>query len=455
MAGATTTTRTAVREIERLRVSPPPGSVSSTDIELSYFDVIWVGVDPVTRLFFFRLPDALSTHEFRYSHFPALAEALSLALEIFFPLAGRLASSPDDPDDFVISYVDGDSVPLTLAESASPEHFETLIGNQMRGVEELHPLVPVLPAEEPDRKPLLALQVTVFPGSGVCLGIAVHHAVADGTGTVGFVKSWASIFKAGGDASVVKTIPSFDRAVVGYLRQLKRDFVDLMKRVATPKGADHEPAQPVRLVLATFVLTRSHLEKLRDLVSSSGRDVGARPSTFQLTYAYTWVCAVEARRLSERETVHAAFVADLRTRVRPPVPDNFFGNCIGAIFAEGSGAELSGKIGIAVGSELIHRATREAEKDPMRDALSWVTGLMERSSKRVLSVAGSPRLRVYETDFGWGPPMKVEILSILNGGAISLAENRDEHGGVEIGFGGPQPEVELFASVFQEGLRCL
>ncbi|KAG9451164.1 hypothetical protein H6P81_011129 [Aristolochia fimbriata] len=62
----------------------------------------------------------------------------------------------------------------------------------MRDAGELHPHVPALPEEPDGKQPLLALQVTVFPGSGVCVGIVVHHTATDGTG------------------SVAKTVPSFD-----------------------------------------------------------------------------------------------------------------------------------------------------------------------------------------------------------------------------------------------------
>ncbi|XP_068638397.1 phenolic glucoside malonyltransferase 2-like [Aristolochia californica] len=447
-------TTSAVKELQRLCVSPPPGSVASATIELSFFDVIWLIVHPVKRLFFFHLP--VSTDDFRDSHFPALTEALSLALKIFYPLAGTLTHSPDDPDDPIICYVDGDSVPLTLAESNGD--FARLSGDQMRDVEELHPLVPALPEQEdPERKPLLALQVTLFPGSGVCIGITVHHSVADGSSSIRFMKSWASIFKAGGDTTVVKPLPSFDRSVVGELQQLRRDFLDYIKRIEIPESSNNPVAERVpvgRVVLATFVLTRFQIQKLRDLVSSGGRDVGPRPSTFVLTLTYTWLCLIKARGLSERKSVYCGFAADFRTRLRPQVPDTFFGNCIGAIFAEGRTTDLTRGDGLAAGSEVIQRAIREVADEPMRDAGFWIHKFINLRSERLVSVAGSPRIRVYETDFGWGAPRKVEIMSILDGGAISLAESRDEPGGVEIGLGGLQPEVELFASFFEEGLRC-
>ncbi|KAI9082922.1 hypothetical protein K1719_035065 [Acacia pycnantha] len=39
---------------------------------------------------------------------------------------------------------------------------------------------------------------------------------------------------------------------------------------------------------------------------------------------------------------------------------------------------------------------------------------------RIFSAAGSPRFEVYNSDFGWGRPKKVEIVPIDNTGAFSL-----------------------------------
>ncbi|KAG7010981.1 Phenolic glucoside malonyltransferase 1, partial [Cucurbita argyrosperma subsp. argyrosperma] len=40
-------------------------------------------------------------------------------------------------------------------------------------------------------------------------------------------------------------------------------------------------------------------------------------------------------------------------------------------------------------------------------------------------VAGSPRLGVYDIDFGWGRSKKVELASISPNGVFSMAESRN------------------------------
>ena len=73
----------------------------------------------------------------------------------------------------------------------------------------------------------------------------------------------------------------------------------------------------------------------------------------------------------------------------------------------------------------------------------------------VLSVAGSPKFRAYDVDFGFGRPKKVEIVSVTKTGAMSVAESRDEQGGIQIGIGFPKDEMDCFKKCFIDGLKNL
>ncbi|KAK4420500.1 Malonyl-coenzyme:anthocyanin 5-O-glucoside-6'''-O-malonyltransferase [Sesamum alatum] len=57
-----------------------------------------------------------------------------------------------------------------------------------------------------------------IPGRGICIGLTNHHSVGDASSIVGFIKSWASISKHGGDEELLMTqgesLPLFDRALV-------------------------------------------------------------------------------------------------------------------------------------------------------------------------------------------------------------------------------------------------
>ncbi|KAL5787256.1 hypothetical protein ACOSP7_004205 [Xanthoceras sorbifolium] len=69
---------------------------------------------------------------------------------------------------------------------------------------------------------------------------------------------------------------------------------------------------------------------------------------------------------------------------------------------------------------------------------------------RVVTVASSPNFRVYETDFGWGKPKKVEMVHINAYSCFSLAESREEDGGLDIGVVVRRHRLDLFNAIFEQ-----
>ena len=73
--------------------------------------------------------------------------------------------------------------------------------------------------------------------------------------------------------------------------------------------------------------------------------------------------------------------------------------------------------------------------------------------KSVLVVAGSPKLGVYHTDFGWGKPKKSEAAHIESSGSISLSDCRDENGGIEVGLALERIQTNNFFNILEEQLN--
>ncbi|XP_058096644.1 phenolic glucoside malonyltransferase 2-like [Magnolia sinica] len=444
--------RSCLKVLEHCRVAPPPDSVQPTALRLTFFDIIWMQIPPVQRLFFYNFSDPNTT-----TLLSNLKRSLSLALQIFYPLAGNLTHSPETGHHEIL-YADGDSVLLTIAESDSD--FEHLIGSHPRDVTDFHPFAPHLPGSDSLPAPVLSLQVTLFPNSGFCIGISVHHVAADGWTSTHFMKSWASICRTG-DASSIKQLPIYDRTVTNGMDWLTTKHFLEMEKVKAKDCLDalDVKSQP-HAVRATFLLSRAHIERLRSWVATrrvNGSEKDSRLSSFVLTIAYVWVRVVMARGPEDDEKMaHLVFAVDYRARLDPPLPAPYFGNCIGACFAHAVVGELTQEDGVVVAAESIGRAIRGLEGDEvLKGAESWIRRAMELASDRVFSIAGSPRFRIYDTDFGWERPKKVEVLSIEGTGAMSLAESRDEEGGVEIGLALPDYEMNVFDSLFKEGLASL
>ncbi|KAK9122307.1 hypothetical protein Syun_019924 [Stephania yunnanensis] len=455
----------AVKVIEESRISPPQHSTPpATSLPLTFLDVIWVVMPPVKRLFFYEFHH--SNQHFIETVLPHMMKhSLSQALQLFYPFAGHLITP--DPHDSVpeIAYSDGDSITLTVAETDFD--FKRLSAHHARDVTDFFPLVPKLGSQ------LLALQVTLFPNSGITVGITNSHVVADGKITTHFVKYWASLCKLLTHNPLVppplisesSVFPFFDRSVVDdpkgldklYLKQA-REFEELIKSYQVA---------PTDKVRATFVLGSVEIEKLKQWVtseiksrsSSSSSDTAFHVSTFVVVCACVWVCWTKSKRDEDGERLFFGFTGDFRGRLDPPLPEFYFGNCVISCAVEANKRDIIGEDGMVVAAELIGRQIQELNKQSkMEGGETCISNMCSviRSGARGLTVAGSPKFKVYETDFGWGSPRKVEVVSIEDSGAISLSESRDdENGGVEVGLVLSKLEMDCFASQFEETLKSV
>jgi len=72
----------------------------------------------------------------------------------------------------------------------------------------------------------------------------------------------------------------------------------------------------------------------------------------------------------------------------------------------------------------------------------------------MLSVAGSPRFRVYDLDLGFGRPEKVDIVSVAKTGAVAVAESRHSAGGMEVGVSLPRDGMDRFHKCFADAVTA-
>ncbi|KAK8575143.1 hypothetical protein V6N13_033625 [Hibiscus sabdariffa] len=424
--------------LESTRVTPSlnsPNASAPFSLPLTYSDIFWLKFHPVERLFFYPL-NGLTLPRFNSEILPKLKQSLSLTLLHFLPLAGNLKWPSNSPKP-IISYTPSDGVPLTVAESDAD--FNLLSSNGVYEAVELHPLAPELITSD-DSASTIALQITLFPNTGFCVGIAAHHAVLDGKTTTMFIKSWAYICKQGNQENSslpAELTPVLDRSV---LRDPGGVDMIYLKTWLDSMGSDSDTdkkslkilpnkGEAESLVRATVEITREDLKKLRERVLSKLPDTGKdlHLSTFVLTYAYIATCIVRSRGGNGDRDVGCGFTIDCRPLLNPPVPENYFGNC----------NTIKGEL---------------AKARDFLDEDGFVLGVQKggyaEKSLQLFTVAGSPGFGVYGSDFGWGKPLKVVIVSVDKNEAVSLAESIDGSRGVEIGLALQKHEMEIFSSLF-------
>ncbi|XP_074379852.1 malonyl-coenzyme A:anthocyanin 3-O-glucoside-6''-O-malonyltransferase-like [Apium graveolens] len=469
--------------IEHCRISPPPDTVAENSIPLTFFDLLWLNLSPFSRVLFYDFNGTRT--DFAQDLVPKLKTSLSLALQHYFPFAGNLVTPTTYNDGICIStkttirYLDGDSVSLTVAECDAD--FIRLTGNQSRDIDELSCLAPQLSPGfqehslnggcEVQVSSVLAIQVTYFPGQGICIGFTNSHAVADGRTIFNFIRAWGLIAKSSplnlsDDASLYNCsklfkLPFYDRSVIKdpegnlaaiYMSQKEKSYSHVPPILA--------PA-PAKKVRATLVLAQTNIEALKKLVSTKLPRL-PHISSLTVTCGYIWSCLAKVRNAIdstvEDEEQHLMLAVDCRARLDPPVPETYFGNCITSCLITTKNSQLVRERGEGFirATELIGESIyKKLNGGILVGAEMWYEDFKVVKTKwkreRVLGIAGSPNFYFYDTDFGWGRPRKYEFISQK----LSITRCRDVIADIEVGLCLTEDEMVSFSSIFWEGLLKL
>jgi hypothetical protein len=442
--------------------SPAGTALHERSLPLTYLDALWLYAPPVERVFFY--PEATGDDDV----LSRLRDSLSQTLRAFYPLAGRLRRTPGTPNRHEIHYKPGDGVTFTVAEYHGAG-FDELATDDPTEVAKILPLVPALPAGGA----LLALQATTLRG-GLALGVTVHHAACDGVSSTHFLRTWAwaaaACAGAGADAPEP---PVIERALIRNRDDLYDVFTaHRLSGDDDSSGKSLGVVSPdVQQLLATFTLSKEHLQRIKDAVAREAEHRGVpspRSTSIVAAFGFIWHCHVRAKPGSESEAeassgtgsnrAYLLFPADHRARLDPPLPDKYLGNCVGPCFASALRREVAaaGADGLLTACAAVAASIDAAVRGEPR----YWDGIMERvieafsAAELPLTVAGSPRFRVYDTDFGFGRPVKVDVVSVARTGAISVAEARGGDG-MEVGISLPADGMERFRECFADAIACL
>ncbi|KAG9451181.1 hypothetical protein H6P81_011146 [Aristolochia fimbriata] len=444
----------AIKVIDSSSISPSPmGAASSllpnSPLKLSPFDHFMAVYPPMRRVLFYES----STSSFP-SHLQALKRSLSKALQYFPTLAGKLAFSPDSgeleihfSDDVVVpsvTFVEAETTTLDYGRLVKEEEYDDTALDALAPSFDLTAM-PV---------PVMSVQVTRFAGGGMAVGFIVHHAAVDGRALWNFIKYWAEICR-NLDEDVVLQPPSvtFDRSIFNDVRH-ENVLMKELRVSSCSWGVYQNPEDPIH---RTFVLSSSSIQSLKRRASKVGKKL--RVSTFVALGAHVWTCTTKARinevnGTGEEENTCFFYPMDCRSHLPDTGPsiEHYFGNCIKPCRVLAKMRDLIDEDGFSFAVDAIQGGIfREAMEASVNNCHEWPL-LIRDPPRASLYVAGSPRFRVYETDFGWGRPKKVEQAGMRQEGLMTLAAAKGEEGGVQLTILLSPSCMEKFASLFLDGM---
>ncbi|XP_019094363.1 PREDICTED: coumaroyl-CoA:anthocyanidin 3-O-glucoside-6''-O-coumaroyltransferase 2-like [Camelina sativa] len=298
--------------------------------------------------------------------------------------------------------------PLFLKSTGTAD-FNDLKADSAKDIRVLHGVMPKLPPphDSPEgilMRPTSVMQVTIFPGAGICIGNSVTHVVADGVTFTDFMKYWMTLTKSKGKYPAATLL--------------------------LPSPPDHSCRN---IIKDPGEVAKGHFGET--LTEASGKD-GHKDEVF-----------------------HLMINVDCRNRLKyaeaEPIPQTYFLNCMAPGIVSVKKRDLLGHKGVLAASDALTARIRDMlSNDLLKTAPSWGQGVRKWAMSRFqTSVAGAPKLRMYDMDFGSGKPCKMDIANIETGGSIALAESRDGSNGNEIGIALEKKTMDAFAMILQEGIK--
>ncbi|XLT83466.1 hypothetical protein HN873_005219, partial [Arachis hypogaea] len=362
-----------------------------------------------------------------------MRDSLSEILVHYYPLAGRL------------SWTDGGRLELdcnakgVLLLEAESKKSMAEYGDFTPNEPSIKELIPAVDySRQINELPLFLAQVTKFHGGdgGFAVGILFSHPLGDGLAAIRFINSWAKLTR--GAKLDPSELPFLDRTVLkptGPLTQPRFDHPEFKPLPLILGRTDNIEEQKKKTTFALLKLTPEHVQKLKKNananVTANGNgnaphNPSPRPySRFEIISAHIWRCACKARNLEENQPTVVKFNVDIRNRLNPPLPQNYFGNALGPTVTPTCYAKEITTQPISYASQKIREAVNKVSNHEfVKSQMHYVAGFenrwdlirtpyLEKGEYRAdVPFFGNPNIILgswmsmpfYEADFGLGKP---------------------------------------------------
>ncbi|WCJ31237.1 HXXXD-type acyl-transferase family protein [Euphorbia peplus] len=405
-------------------------NTSHTNKALTPWDLQLLLHIPIQKGLLFHLPNPNSSQQNNISSLiQHLKTSLSLTLNFFTPLAGRLAAvNHHDMINFSINsnnagvlFVHASADAITISHLTQSTYIPTVVKSffPLNGMKNLDGI----------SNPLLGVQITELR-DGIFIGCTMNHVVADGSSFWHFFNSWSEISRC---------------HLGGYTHNGVLNISKLPK-FSLPDGVDcivnHIPRSSIEVTCSddyvlpllkerVFHFTRREIAELKSRANS---EMGTNEiSSLQALLTHLWRSITRCRNLDPEEEIGCKLVIGARTRWNPPLPSNYFGNAFQTGTVSLKAKELlENGIGyaawkmnkmVALHSEAkLMTFIKEWRENPK---LMTVGNLLP---KNALLTSSSPRFNVYGNDFGWGKP-----IAVRSGGANKNDGKINIYQGIEDG----------------------
>lgn len=305
------------------------------------------------------------------------------------------------------------------------------------------------------------VQVTHFKCGGAALGVGMQHHVADGASGLHFINSWSDIAR-GLDIAVP---PFIDRTLLRARDPPTPVFSHIEYQPAPPMNPRPPAAAPTvttaskpaadasATAVNIFKFTKQQQGLLKSKLKSSY-------TSYAVLAGHVWRCACIARGLPPDQRTKLYCATDGRTRLRPPLPEGYFGNVIFTATPIADAGEITGADdGLEAAVSRIHAALARMDNEYLRSAVDYLE-LQPDLSKLVrgahtfrcpnIGITSWTRLPIHEADFGWGRPIFMGPGGIAYEGLSFILPSAQGDGSLSIAISLQPGHMERFQKLLYE-----
>ncbi|KAG5048161.1 hypothetical protein AAZX31_04G039600 [Glycine max] len=393
----------AVRRISECFVKPQlPNQVSNQICNLTHWDIAMLSTNYIQKGLLFKKPATtlVDQHHFMENLLEKLKHSLSLTLFHFYPLAGRLVThQTHDPPSYSVSvdcknsdgarfiYATSD---ITISDILAPIDVPPILHSFF----DHHKAV----NHDGHTMSLLSIQVTELVDA-VFIGCSMNHVVGDGTSYWNFFNTWSQIFQSQSHALGHEyDVPIHNRwfpkdcAPPINLPFIHHD--EIISRYEAPKLRER-----------IFHFSAESIAKLKAKANSESNTT--KISSFQSLSALVWRSVTRARSPPNDQRTTCRLAANNRSRMEPPLPQEYFGNSVHVVSAETTTGELL-ENGIGWAAWKLHMAVANYNNGVVLQSLKvWLESPFVIQMGRFFDpycvmMGSSPRFNVYGNEFGMG-----------------------------------------------------
>lgn len=432
----------------------------TTVLHLSPFDQA-IGRIYVRKLYCFEFPDSTR----RVEAVETLQHGISVAVARWPFLTGMVGPAKESPRRNAVDLVyrtgsDGEPVRdiLTIRTLSLEEFSWTYQQLKDAGMppsamkKEKLSAVPEHP-KAGETRPAFSVQASFFEG-GLIICVASHHTVFDGNSVRQFLKAFTSAMVDPPNAQSIKEVP-FPRRIeyvegdcsncIGNCLQVLPEFDT---REPAVLDIDLDAPRPTTVRVLTF--SAAKLEALKAAVTQQlplVAEIGAWVSTYDCLAALIWAAVVRARqhRLPVGTKVKFGMAVDIRSKIDPPLPAEYFGNAIVHTLTTATVEELTNTMEHDSGIEVETENDSAIDTKTIALAASRIRAAILRVDKQYVQ----ERLAVFSkvADPTFTPIAYKKALDMPNIG-IDMSSWQDQGADLDFGIPGASSKPEFVRKTF-------